>query len=126
MRVIVCGGRNFDDYALLESELDALHAQHRFTLVIHGAARGADSYADHWARSRHVDVEKYPAQWKVHGNRKAGPIRNTQMLVRLTDGEGLSNGFGVLVVAFPGGKGTADMTRQAEGIGVPVIRIRKP
>ena len=113
MRVIVCGGRSFDDYRLLERELDALHARHRFSMVIHGAARGADSFAEHWATSRHIDVEKVPAQWRVYGNKKAGPIRNSEMLTKAPE----------LVIAFKGGNGTADMVRKARAAGVPVVVI---
>lgn len=113
MKVIVCGGRSFDDYERLERELDALHARHRFSIVIHGGARGADSFAEQWAKSRHVDIEKVPALWRVHGNRKAGPIRNAEMLKRAPE----------LVIAFPGGNGTADMVRKACAAGVPVVEI---
>lgn len=113
MRVIICGGRSFDDYEMLERELDALHAQHRFSHVIHGGARGADTFAEHWAQSRHLDVEKVPAQWKRYGNRQAGPIRNSEMLRKDP----------ALVIAFKGGPGTADMKRQARAAGVPVIDL---
>lgn len=112
MRVIICGGRSFDDYEMLERELDALHAQHRFTHVIHGAAKGADSFGEHWAQSRHLEVEKVPAHWRELG-KKAGAVRNAEMLTRKPQ----------LVIAFKGGKGTANMVRQAEAAGVPVIRI---
>jgi hypothetical protein len=113
MRVIVCGGRNFADYALLEKTLDALHATHTFTVLMHGAARGADTFADNWAYYRHVRVEKYPAKWKELGDRKAGPIRNREMLSKGPD----------LVIAFPGGSGTAHMVRIAREAGVKVIEI---
>lgn len=41
----------------------------------------------------------------------AGPIRNQRML---------DEGKPDLVVAFPGGRGTADMVRRAKAAGVPV------
>ena len=59
------------------------------------------------ARSR---AGSYPAQWDVYG-RRAGPIRNQEMI-----DEGKPDG----VVAFPGGKGTADMVRRAEAAGLKV------
>lgn len=114
MRVIVCGGRTFDDSVVAYRFLDMLHAIHKFQLVIHGASRGADTLADNWAYARHVNVAKFPALWKVHGNRKAGPIRNAQML---------SEGSPDLVIAFPGGGGTRDMKRQADAAGVTVIDL---
>jgi hypothetical protein len=57
-----------------------------------------------------VPIDVYVAQWKKHG-RAAGPIRNQRML---------DKGKPDLVVAFPGGRGTADMIRRAERAGVPV------
>lgn len=98
MRVLVTGGRDFSDLALLTGALDHLHAQHPFTVLIHGDASGADRLSGEWAESRGIQVEARPADWKKHG-RAAGPIRNSQMLDERPD----------IVVAFPGGKGTADM-----------------
>lgn len=111
MRVLVCGGRDFDNMDGLVHVLDQLHAQQPITLVIHGNARGADALADRWAGSRRVRVDRYDADWKAHG-RSAGPIRNRRMLV-----EGKPD----LVVAFPGGRGTANMVEQARKAGVKVM-----
>ena len=112
MRVLVCGGRNFMDYILLERTLDELHAIYKFEIVMHGGARGADTFADNWAYSRQIKIEKHPALWKTHG-RAAGPIRNREMLARHPD----------LVVAFPGGVMTADMVQIARDAGIEVIEL---
>ncbi len=55
-----------------------------------------------------------PAEWSKYG-RRAGPIRNKQML---------DVGKPHLVVAFPGGAGTANMVKQAKAAGVPIINGR--
>src|SRR5262245_43299141 len=107
MIALVCGGRSFTRYDTVEHYLDMLNAIHRFTLVIHGAARGADSCADQWAYARHIDIKKFPAQWSEHG-KAAGPIRNKQML---------DEGRPDLVIVFPGGRGTGDMKAQAMRAG---------
>src|SRR5262245_59385557 len=99
MRVLVTGGRSFSDQELLVAVLDRLDAARGFTVLIHGDASGADHLAGEWAKSRSIEVLARPADWKKYG-RAAGPIRNSQMLDEKPD----------LVVAFPGGKGTADMT----------------
>ena len=65
-----------------------------------------------WAR---IPVKEYPADWQKHG-RAAGPIRNQQML---------DEGKPDLVVAFDGGRGTADMIARAEKAGVRVVRATK-
>ena len=96
--VLVCGGRNFRDYATLKKTLRKLHETHGFARLIHGAARGADALADHWARATGIPVKVYPAQWERHG-RSAGFRRNEEMLRRVKPD---------LVVAFPGGPGSRE------------------
>lgn len=115
MRVLVCGGRDFGDAPWLFRTLDDFNLKSRFSLLMHGAAKGADSLADNWARSRGVPVESYPADWLLHG-RSAGPIRNRQMMLV---------GRPELVIAFPGGKGTDDMTKLAKKAGVPCCIVGK-
>jgi hypothetical protein len=82
-------------------------------VIIYGGAYGADRLAREWAEEHCLGSECYPADWTKYG-RAAGPIRNKQMLV-----EGKPD----LVVAFPGGPGTADMVRQARAAGIRVIEV---
>jgi hypothetical protein len=78
--------------------------------IIEGAASGADHMAFNWAKDRGVEVLEFSADWKTHG-KSAGPMRNRQML---------NDGQPTAVVAFPGGRGTADMIRAAKAVGLPV------
>lgn len=93
--------------------LDGMHKQDPITCLIHGAAAGADHLAYLWSQLAHVPEASFPAQWTMFG-RSAGPLRNSQML---------HEGKPDVVVAFPGGRGTADMVRQAKAAGVPVYEI---
>ena len=95
---------------MLFAALDRLHREHGFTLLIHGDARGADRLSGEWATDRGIEVFACPADWKRHG-RGAGPIRNRQMLDHKPD----------LLVAFPGGRGTADMVAVATKAGLRVV-----
>lgn len=116
MRVLVCGGRDYTDSAAVFAELDALLQQHGTLAVIEGGARGADEFAQLWAKDnlrRGVELITVLALWEVHG-RAAGPIRNQQMLDEQKPD---------LVLAFPGGRGTADMMRRARAAGVEVREI---
>lgn len=113
MRIIVCGGRDFTDCDIVEDVLDRLHEDERITQLIHGSARGADTLAGAWARDRSIPVTPMPANWKKYG-KKAGPIRNREMLNQSPD----------MVVAFPGGRGTADMVEQARRAGVKVLEVQ--
>lgn len=113
MKVLVCGGRDYDDKAVVYAMLDRIHVEHPISLVIDGGANGADLLARSWGWDRDVKRRTFPAKWKEHG-KAAGPIRNAQML---------SEGEPDLVVAFPGGRGTANMVSLARGSGVKVIEI---
>lgn len=111
MRVLVCGGRDYSDHATMDVVMAALDLD---CTVITGGAPGADQMADGWRRERELSVERYPADWKTHG-KAAGPLRNQQMLDTGID----------LVIAFPGGRGTADMVARARRAGVPVVEVRQ-
>lgn len=112
MRILVCGGRNYDDYESMATVLSALQVtRDPFSVIIHGNAKGADFLADTYARRHNIPVLAFDADWQLHG-RAAGPRRNRTML---------TEGKPDLVVAFPGKKGTANMISQAEAAGVEVI-----
>ena len=84
--------------------------------LLHGGARGADRAIGRAARQLGWPTEVLPADWRRHG-RAAGPIRNRELLelavkraVALTSA---AAPVAVLVVAFPGGAGTASLVQQA-------------
>jgi hypothetical protein len=116
MRVLVCGGRN---YGVSLGERECLYGaldQAAPTVVIEGGAQGADARAREWARHRRVPNETFTAEWGKYGKR-AGPIRNQKML---------DAGKPDLVLAFPGGYGTADMVAKAKAAGVRVVEYTAP
>jgi len=112
MKLIVCGGRHFNDALLLRQTLDDLHAKRGFTAMMHGGATGADTLAKEWAAGKPIDRYVCHANWRAYG-RAAGPRRNAKMLLWKPD----------LVVAFPGGMGTADMVKRAKAAGIEVIEV---
>jgi hypothetical protein len=124
MRVLVCGGREFDDWDLLNHTLYELFDSGLRDLtepfvIIQGGAKGADFLGRVWGKYKAieypVEVIEYPADWKQYG-KAAGSIRNKQML---------DKGNPDLVVAFPGGTGTADMVRRAKKAGVEVVEVKE-
>ena len=110
MKVLVCGGRDFDDIRLVEKTLDAIEVAE----IIEGGRKGADRLAREWAEARGIPVRTFKADWRRYG-RGAGPKRNEQML---------DEGKPDLVVAFPGGKGTENMIRLAQAAGVRVRAVK--
>ena len=125
MRVLVCGGRNFNDYGLLTAKLDDVcyprdadeerTSNSVVTLFITGHCKGADMMAEEYAKDEGIKNDIYPAEWDRYG-KSAGYKRNTQMLV-----EGKPD----LVVAFKGGVGTAMMVKIAMDAGVNVLDCRE-
>jgi hypothetical protein len=126
--MLVCGGRDFEDQEFLNETLDRICFNRGWILepgeygnflahvhLIHGGARGTDLLAEDWAIGHWCDWTEFEADWDTHG-KKAGPIRNQQML---------EEGKPDVVVAFPGGKGTADMVRRAKKAGIEVIEMNK-
>lgn len=128
MRVLVCGGRDYDDWETVCRVLDAIALGAGPMTIVHGACgenadkpssvpiyRGADGLAHAWAVTRGQPVEPVPAHWTT-GGKAAGPRRNQRMLDEKRPS---------LVVAFPGDRGTADMVRRAQSAGVPVVDRRE-
>lgn len=107
--IIVCGGRYYADHAKV-AEVLGLHVGPG-CVIVHGGATGADQLAGQWADANEISSRVYRARWGKHG-RAAGPIRNQYML---------DHERPALVIAFPGGDGTADMVRRAKAAGVPVV-----
>jgi len=110
--LLVCGGRDYADRDRVFAALDAMLRKQPALVILHGAATGADTLAEEWAKSRERPYYGVPAEWAKHGP-SAGPRRNTAMLHYLPHG----------VCAFPGGSGTADMCDQAEAAGLKVWRV---
>ncbi|MEY4802652.1 MAG: hypothetical protein RLZZ274_1383 [Cyanobacteriota bacterium] len=94
-------------------------------LVLHGGARGADAQQLGWS------ALVMPAQWQLHG-RAAGPIRNRELLEQAIARAVAHSSPGcltsVLVVAFPGGAGTASLVREARRMAsrspVPIAVVK--
>lgn len=126
-KVLICGGRNFDDKALMAET--CYQFIYPGDTLIHGDAPGADRLAAKCAGNQYqmaqfmagdkakwtITIEPYPAEWLKYGHR-AGPIRNQQMI---------DEGKPDLVVAMAGGRGTNDMVQRAEKAGIKVVKVSR-
>lgn len=108
MIILVCGGRRFSNGILMDRILSGLSIR----CLIEGGAEGADKLARKWAERRGVHYAEVPALWDYY-KKRAGPMRNKTMLLLQPQ----------LVVAFPGGDGTAGMIRLARRAKVDVLLI---
>jgi hypothetical protein len=125
MRLLVCGGRTFDNMTMLHMGMlqvsDMMHEP--IEVGIHGDASGADTLAQIWFEFQGIPTLRFPAKWRDinvpgavlrfgrHGmyNALAGPQRNARML-----DEGKPTAF----LAMPGGTGTADMVARCRRAGL--------
>lgn len=113
MRVIIAGGREFDDYDLLCSEMVDLNLDMTTLSIVSGTARGADSLGERWAYNNNIPVNKFPALWRVHG-KSAGYRRNAEM----------ADNADMLVAFWDGkSKGTRHMIDLANRKGLAVLII---
>lgn len=127
--ILVCGDRNWDNYAVIHRALFRAWNEHlvatkvagtstRNIIVIHGAAKGADTQGGYAAHRLGFGVRTYPANWNRY-KKGAGPIRNSLMLKE--------NKID-LVLAFHDNffesKGTKDMVEKALDAKIPVVLYR--
>lgn len=115
LRVLVCGGRDLTDANWINT-LGKYDEQYGpFGSIVHGGQTGGDTFGAMYAKLNSLPCTEYKANWQKFGKR-AGPIRNQRML---------DEGKPDLVIALPGGRGTADMINRAQAAGVPVIDVEQ-
>lgn len=87
--VIVAGSRTITNLQVVTVAIE--RSGFRVAEVVSGCARGADQLGEAWARSQHLPVKQFPADWDRYGKR-AGYLRNELMseyadaLVAIWDG----------------------------------------
>lgn len=110
MRVIVAGGRNYDDYNYLSNILK----QYRISVIIQGGCTGVDKLAQQYAITNNILYITYHADWDKYG-KSAGAIRNHKMIVYNLDCD--------LVILFPGGRGTANLKKYALKYNLKILEV---
>ena len=112
-RIIVAGGRDFEDYPYLCEKMDSVLQETGDDIeIVSGHAKGADSLGERYGRERGIPVVEFRADWKRYG-RNVGPVRNQQMLDYAEEAR-------PVVVAFWDGKskGTGDTILRASRKGI--------
>lgn len=122
MKVVIYGGRDWDDQDRLNQDLESLHATYGFTEIINGGQTsrspdrkrlfGADWQAAVWSQARAIPIRYFYANWIGEG-KKAGPLRNQRMVEYGPE----------LGVEFPGGAGTMDMRRRLKAAGIGIVEV---
>lgn len=125
IRIIVAGGRDFDDYELLSRTLKEYtdkfgpEAKERI-VIISGQAMGADTMGIEFACDNGFRPRLFPADWDKHG-KSAGYIRNRQMAIHAAG----AGDRGVLFAFWDGkSRGTKHMIDLAEKYGLETVVVR--
>jgi len=113
MKIIIAGGRDFNDYELLKEKCDKIVSGLTSVEIVSGMARGADALGVRYAKERDFVYHPFPADWNTQGKR-AGMLRNIDM-AKFSDG----------LIAFWDGKskGTKHMIETAEEMGLKIRTV---
>src|SRR5690606_18174151 len=116
-RIIVAGGRDFNNYSLLKEKLDYYLQNLADIEIVSGGAKGADILGERYAKENGYPLKVFKADWDTHGKR-AGVVRNKEMA-----------DYANYLVAFWNGdsRGTANMIELAkkQGLKVKIVRYAK-
>ena len=129
MRVIIAGGRDFNDFKLLESNINkifkqlsdekliSIYVNESNIEIICGKARGADTLGEQFAKEYKLSIKYFPADWNTYG-KSAGYRRNAEMANYAKEDNG------VLIVFWDGkSKGTKHMIDLAKSNNIRVFII---
>lgn len=113
MKVIIAGGRDFNDYNLLKSKCDKFLKNSSNIEIVSGTANGADKLGEKYALENGYKLTKFPADWSL--GKKAGYIRNKQMAE-----------YSDCLIAFWDGlsKGTSHMINLAKEMNLKVRIVK--
>lgn len=111
MKIVVTGGRDYEDWAMVQEVLDRLNPSH---VYVGDCPTGADEMARAWCDNNKVNYTIFVANWDKF-KKAAGPLRNAEMLGKA--------GHEATVLAFPGGKGTDNCVKTAIQKNMIILRV---
>ena len=80
IKVIIAGGRSFDDYKGLCKVADYKLSNQTEIEIVSGTASGADQLGEKYAKERGYALKRMPANWTKYGL-SAGYKRNEEMAI---------------------------------------------
>ena len=112
-KVIVAGGRDFNDYELLVKTLDKFRVYVPYFEVVSGKARGADSLGERYAKEHKLPIQPFPPNWNL--GKVAAILRNEEM-----------GNYADALIAFwdSSSPGTKHMINYATKKGLQVIVVK--
>ncbi len=120
-RIIIAGGRDFNNYDALKEHVDRCinNVREQYGMIeiviVSGRAKGTDILGERYAREKGYKVKEFSADWQKN-KKAAGPIRNKQMAE-----------YADALIAFWDGKskGTKNMIEQARNKNLYIYPIYK-
>ena len=117
MKVIIAGGRDFMDYAMLSEKCDNILVNIDNIEIVCGCANGADTLGESYAKNHLYNIKRFPANWKKYG-KQAVQYRNKQM-----------SEYADALIAFWNGKssGTKNMIELAQqrNLSIRIIKYNQ-
>ena len=92
MKLIINGGRDFENYELAKQEFDKVFEHYNILEIVSGGARGSDKIGERLAKEYDIPLKRFIPDWDGLG-KKAGHVRNREMgdyadaLLSFWDGE---------------------------------------
>lgn len=110
IKVIIAGGRNFDDFNKLCQVCDEFLQDQNKVEIVSGTCKGADALGEKYASERDYPIKQFPADWRRYG-KSAGLKRNAEMA-----------NYADMLIAFwdAKSKGTKNMIDLAKQAGLKV------
>lgn len=78
MKVIIAGGRCFNDYEMLFEFCEKVLSNQNQIEIVSGVANGADKLGEKYAKEKGYPLKQFPADWEKFG-KSAGYKRNLEM-----------------------------------------------
>jgi hypothetical protein len=139
IRLIIAGSRDFNNYPLLEKEVDNyllgvlekidknIHDEYLLRIlveedfntlpieIVSGTARGGDWLGEQYAKKRNLPIKYFTPNWSLY-HRSAGYIRNEEMAKYSSD---------AIIFILSGSKGSTHMAKIAKkyNLGLKVINL---
>ncbi|RGO77079.1 SLOG family protein [Enterocloster bolteae] len=127
LRIIIAGGRDFDDFELLYKSVEKIQLDYvdRYfdelsrVCIVSGNARGADKLGELYAKRMGLHIYICPAAWDLYG-KSAGYRRNAEMAKFASE----DGNIGVLIAFWDGkSRGTKHMIDLAKRYGLKVHAV---
>lgn len=124
LRIIIAGGRDFNDFKLLFKSVEKIQSDYvdkhfnelSRVCIVSGTARGTDKLGELYAERVGVHIYRFPADWETYG-KSAGYRRNAEMAKFASE----DNNIGVLIAFWDGkSRGTKHMIDLAKRHGLKV------